>query len=220
MDFAEWTAHGESYAALTQRLIDIDWGSIPGLVPEAEGTLEQWTELHAQLHDCGRLLVADDGGIAGYWLVAPLRPDAFARAAAGRLRDGELRPADIELPGPRGTLDVYLVVMTVVPARAGTVSRHRLVDSLFEHFAQLAELDLYIDRLCFCAYSLQSESLARSLGMRRGPAHAHDRLREPDGGTRPAHIYEITGPDVATSARIARHWPHLSERYARYFGGG
>ena len=220
MDFAEWTARGESYAALTQRLIDLDWGSIPGLVPEAEGTLEPWTELHAQLHDCGRLLVAEEETIAGYWLLAPLQPEAFARAAAGRLRDGELSLADVELPGPRGTLDVYLIVMTVAPGWANTVTRHRLVDSLFDHFAELADLGLYINRLCFCAYSLQSEALARSLGMHRGPAHIGDRLLERDGRTRPAHIYEFGARDVAISERIARHWPHLAERYKRWLDEG
>ena len=220
MDLGAWVADGESWVDLTRRLIAIDWESIPGLSAAAEGTLEQWTELHAQLHDCGRLLVADDGSIAGYWLYAPLQPEAFARAANGRLCDSELRLEDVVLPGPRGTLDVYLVVTTLLPAWRNTLTRHRLVDSLLDHFAELAELGLYIDRLCFCAYSLESEALARSLGMRQGPAHVSDRLLEPDGRTRPAHVYAIDGRDVATSDRIARHWPHLAERYARWWDDG
>lgn len=216
MDFAAWVAEREDYARLTDRLIALDRASIPGLTEESEGTPEQWTEIHEALPDCGRLLVAEDGAIVGYWFYVPMNPAAYERAAAGELEDAELWLADIAFPGPRGAHDLYLVVMTLDPARRNTVTRHRLVESLFAHLEELAALDLYVDRLCLCAYSLESEALAQSLGMRRGASHASYRLQEGGERSRPADMYTITAADIAQAPRIARHWPRLAARYAAW----
>lgn len=216
LDFAEWVGAGGSYTDLTRRLIALDRASLPGLTEATEGSLEQWTDLHAALPDCGQLLVADESTIAGYWFYVPLLPEAFASVRDGTLPDADLTVLEAGFPGLRGGYDVYLVVMTLRPDWRNTVTRHRLVEGLFDHFRARAELDLYVDRLCLCASSPESEALARSLGMRPGAEHASYRVEARDGCARPARMYEFTARDIASSPRIARHWPDLARAYARW----
>lgn len=209
----ERVAAGGDWVRLTEALIELDYRAIAGLTPEAEGTLAQWTAVHAALHDCGRLLLTADGAIAGYWFYAPLQPEAMRRAKAGRLHDTEIDLDAIVLPGPRALLDVYVVVMALAPEYRGIVARNALVGSFMQHLENLAELGIYLRELCFCAYTAESERLAEGLGLGRGVAHRTYRRLDARDGPRPAHIYEASAAHLAGSTRIAAHWPLLASRY-------
>ena len=81
---ADYVNAGSDWRRLSAALIDLDYEAITGLTADAEGSLEQWTRLHAALHDCGHLMLDADDAIVGYWVHAPLRPAVMARAKAAR----------------------------------------------------------------------------------------------------------------------------------------
>jgi hypothetical protein len=213
VSLSEYVATGSDWRSLSAALIDLDYRAIAGLTEDAEGSLEQWTRLHAELHDCGYLMLDARGHIAGYWLHAPLLSTAMRAAKAGTLSDAELEIERLSVLGPAGMVDLYLIAMVLHPARQGIVARNALIGSFMRHLEDLAELGIYVRDLCFCAYTSDSERIAEGLELRRGVPHARYRRLDPDGERRPAYMFEASTADIAHAPRIATHWPLLAKRY-------
>ena len=213
VSLADYVDAGSDWRRLSATMIGLDYDAIRGLTADAEGSLEQWTRLHADLHDCGYLMLDAQGSIAGYWLHTPLRPAAMRAAKAGTLLDAELESERLAVLGPAGLVDLYLVAMVLHPAHQSIVARNALIGSFMRHLEDLAELGIYVRDLCFCAYTVDSERLAEGFELRRGAPHARYRRLDPDGERRPAYMFEASTPDIAHSPRIATHWPLLAKRY-------
>jgi hypothetical protein len=210
---ADYVDAGSDWATLSAKLIDLDYAAIAGLTEDAEGSLNQWIQLHAALHDCGCLMLDANGEIAGYWLHAPLCPNTMRKAKSGKLIDAKLSLENLHLLGPAGSFDMYLIAMVLHPRHQTILARNALIGSFMRHLEDLAELDIYIRDFCFCAYTVESERIAEGLELRRSVPHICFECLDPAGERRPAFIFEASNGDIARSQRIATHWPLLAKRY-------
>jgi hypothetical protein len=211
--FADFVTSGSSWLDLTERLIALDYSAIVGLTPETEGSLEQWRPMHELLSDCGQLLIAPDGELAGYWFYVPLTASAMDKAKSGYMFETDIHFDSVIPLGLNGFIQIYLVVMVLAPKYQRIIARSALIGSFMRHLEDLSELGFFIKDLCFCAYTIQSERMAQGLQLQRVARHVSYERFDPDGQRRPASVFVGTAADIARSERIESHWPLLASRY-------
>jgi hypothetical protein len=161
-DVLDWNWNG---GVLLDRLISLDYATIPGLTADNEGQSEQWAPVFMEHPDTWRLLIDGAEHIVGYWHFVPLFDAEYQLAKEGLLFDGDITSDKLcyfELPG---FYNIYFVSISLLPNYRGVRNFRLLLDSLFEQFTELAARNIYFKEVCANAFTESGESLCKTLEM-------------------------------------------------------
>jgi hypothetical protein len=146
---------------LISESIKLDYEAFDDLTPEHTGTVKQWVNVnkHSELW---RVLVDENNKMIGYWNMVPLYDDSFEKAINGEVLDSEISVDMIPILLP-GVYNVYFVAICLDEKYRNTRSIGVLLQSVVQVAEELAENDIYIDKICAQAYSESGRALCKTL---------------------------------------------------------
>lgn len=197
-------ASGWSTTNVMRRLEQLDYDNVAGLDVMSEGQSAQW-ELIADSNPDGYMFLVDRGNeIVGYWHFEALPEHLFDRACEGSLEDGEIAVDNITMLCAPGVLDIYFIIFVVEKRFRGLRANRLLLDAFLDRLEELADVGIYIRRICANAFTPEGVGLCRSLGMRLLGPHLRSGL-----------MFEL---DLREAGVLLRSRPRLSATVAKALG--
>jgi len=192
---------GWSTEHIMKRVEQLDYDNVAGLDTESEGSAEQWGSVAESNPDGYAFAVDGTNEIVGYWHFEALPEDLFAKSLRGELEDSEITVDKIIFLCAPGVIDVYFIIFAVERGYRGFRINRLLLDALLDRLEELAEVGIYVRRVCANAFTPEGVGLCQSLGMKYLQPHKRAGL-----------IYHA---DLRDSSLLLRARPHLSEVLCR-----
>jgi hypothetical protein len=149
---------------LLEKLIDLDYSTVPVLNERNEGTHAQWLAVFDRSPETFGIVTEGDA-VAGYWHFVALAPKAYDVALSGRMLDGDLT-ADKVLPlDKKGDYDAYMVMWTTHPNHRSPALSQALRSSFAQALLGFAERGRIIHYVCGTAYTAAGGRLMQRIGM-------------------------------------------------------
>jgi len=186
---------GWSTYDIMKRLEQMDYENVAGLDVASEGGVEQWAEA-AESNPDGYAFLVESGRIIGYWHFEALPDELFAKALRGELEDSEITVDKMTLLCAPGILDIYFIIFAVEKNYRGLKANRLLLEAFFDRLEELAEVGIYVRRICANAFTPEGVGMCRSMGMEYSRQHSRAGL-----------IFYI---DLRDSSVLLRARPRLS----------
>jgi hypothetical protein len=154
-----------SYEYLLEQLINIDFQNMQNLQEEDEGDVSFWLPIIKSNTDTLKLVLDNDNKIIGYWHFIPLFDEYFDLSVKGELLDTDINCEMIPQMIP-GIYDIYFASIVIIESHKKSIIFKMLLDSLAKTLEDLADYDVYINKISTIAYSSDGKTLARSLGLK------------------------------------------------------
>ncbi|MHB8396387.1 MAG: metallophosphoesterase family protein [Thermoplasmataceae archaeon] len=154
-----------SVSDMVRKLVELDYKSMPGLVPEDEGTLDQWIPIFTYHPYTWRVLLNSSNAVIGYWHVVSLFDEYYERIKKGKLYEIEISEdmiSPMELPGH---YNIYFRSIALEEDFRGTEASHLLLESFFSTLTELAKKSIFIDEICANAYTPAGKALCKNFDL-------------------------------------------------------
>ena len=147
-------AWGWDSRILLNKLIDIDYATMDGLVPAMEGTADQWSTTFFDNPDTWRLIVDRPRHIIGYWHFVSLYDEYYSKAKQGKLDESEINQKSVKPIEDEGEYNIYFVSIGILQEHRENIHPKLLLwDSLYNSILEFAKNGVFVKEIVANAYT-------------------------------------------------------------------
>jgi transcriptional regulator with XRE-family HTH domain len=217
LSFSDYLANFNDVDSLNKEIDDIIANyPIPDIEGNDMGLNEKWKRIFALSSDTGCVLIDRNESIVGFWFFAIVTSNTYEQIIRGENVNKKIEICDIKTLEEPGEYDAYFVDFFIHPSHFSPLAKQILFKGFFALFQELAEIDVYINRLSANITTDLAESFCIHRGFKFLCNHKTHLVDISVDELEPSKIYELDFTKEF-GRTIFRNNTDLEKRYRDHF---